>query len=492
MKRIYILLLTAVSCLWACDIKPAVEEIANTGAANFTASFETPFGIPAYWEAGDKLIVVDTKDNLHRFDMDAGADKASGEFSGTLSEESQIKYVAFSHNADDFSYDAATASFTFRVPSLYNAKTAGALVSANNAAVGTLQGSEVSLLPVVGFIKFVLEPNGNTLEQGGRTYELTDLREITFTANDGKAFAGLVHARWPEGSASPEFQDVEDGSATITFHTRSIATPDGDIFYEAGEYYIPVVPQSFEDVTIKVEDAEGNKATAVEHRPIDVQLAAQSNLSTISWPTVVIEVNLQCSSKSEEQTHAELTVLSTNGLAVDRVNNTTHEKFEGTFPKKTEYIFNEGGLQYSLWTESGVGRFTASVGGGQYAMADLCFAFYNASWSYQSQSWTAGVPNSVSWIKFPDYDGILTKVEINSYHSGVTGAMSLSTEVNPETGIGNHDLYYTAKITGNYGSFKWDSFPVGSLKRGEAFYFCMESGNTWRIRGWKLYYKAME
>ena len=248
MKRIYILITAVATCLWACDVKPAEEEIANTGAANFTASFETPFGIPAYWEAGNKVVVVDSKDNLHRFDLDAGADKTAGEFSGTLSEDSQVKYVAFSHNADDFTYDAATESFTFKVPSLYNAKAAGALVSANNAAIGTLQGSEVALQSVCGFIKFVLEPNGKTLEQGGRTYQLTDLREISFTANDGKAFAGKVHARWPEGAAAPEFQDVEDGSSTITFHTRSIATPDGDIFYEAGDYFIPVVPQTYEDV----------------------------------------------------------------------------------------------------------------------------------------------------------------------------------------------------------------------------------------------------
>lgn len=492
MKKYFLIITATLLCLCSCDVKPAKEEIANTGAANFTASFEVPQGMSALWEAGEKVVVVDSKNNIHRFDMDTGADKTAGEFSGTVSEDSQIKFVAFSHNTEDFDYDAASESFTFKVASVYNAKAAGALVSANNAALGTLQGSEVALKSVCGFIKFILEPNGKTLEQGGRTYELTDIREITFTANDGKSFAGIVHASWPEGAAGPVFDEVENGSSTITFHTRTIATPDGDIFYEAGEYYIPVAPQNYEDVTIKVVDTEGNAATAVAHRAIDVQLAMQSNLNAITWPTIVIEVKLQCASKTEEQSHAELSLLPSSGLAVDRVNNTTGVKESGAFAKKTEYPFTEAGLQYSLWSDSGAGRWTASVGGGQYAMCDLCFAFYNAKWSYQSQSWTAGYQNNVSWIKFPAYNGILTKVEIFNYHNSSTGAMSLSTEVDPETGIGNHSIYYTAKLTGSLGSFQWDSFPVANLKKGEQLYFCMEGGHTWRIRGWKLYYKVYE
>ncbi len=490
MKRISILFVT-LTALWACDIKPAEEPIANTGAANFTASFETPAGIPAYWESDDKLLVVDSNDNLHRFDIDAGIDKLTGEFSGTLSENSQVKYIAYANDPNSIGYEAASEEFSMVVPSVYTARTANALVKANSAAIGTLQGSEVFLHSVCGFIKFTLEPNGKTVEQGGKTYNLTDLKLITFKSNEeDKSFAGTVHARWPEGAATPEFLDVEDGSSSITFRTRMVTTPEGDIYYEAGDYYIPVVPQNFEDVTITVEDADGNEATALAHRAIDVKTAAQSNLNIIQWPTIVLEVNLQCASKTEEQTHAQLTTLPTNGLSVDRVNNTTGEKVEGLFPKKTEYIFVENGLEYSLWTTAGVGRQTASVGGGQYAMCDLCFAYYNANWSYQSQSWTAGQQSSVSWIKLPAYDGILTKVEINNYHTGSTGAMSLSSEVDPDTGIGDHAYYYTEKLVGSNGSFKWDSFPIADAKRGESAYFCMESGNNWRIRGWRLSYKV--
>lgn len=481
-----------LTALWACDIKPAEEPIANTGAANFTASFETPAGIRALWESGDKLLVVDSRGNAHRFDMDAGAARTDAEFSGTLSEDSEVKYVAYAGDPDDIHYDPATDAFSMTIPSVYTAMTADALVKANTAAIGRLQGSEVALQSVCGFVKFTLEPNGTTLEQGGKTYNLTDLRQIIFTSNDGKSFAGTLHARWAEGAATPEFQGVDAGETSITFRTRMLTTPEGDIYYEAGDYYIPVAPQNYEDVTITVEDADGNTATAVAHRALDVQTAAQSNLNVIQWPTVVLEVKLQCSSKAEEQTHAELTVLSTNGLAVDRVNNTTGEKVEGLFPKKTEYPFTEGGLKYSMWTEAGVGRWTSSVGGGQYAMADLCFAFYNANWSYSGQAWTAGYQNSASWIKLPAYDGILSKIEFYSYHTASTGAFSISAEVDPETGIGDHALYFTEKLTGSSGSFVWDSFPLAGAERGKSYYICMESGNTWRVRGWRLYYKSFE
>jgi len=489
MKRIFLLSFVTFFCLWACDIKPAEEEIANTGAANFTAAFETPAGIPALWEKGDKVVVIDSKDVLHRFDLDAGESKASGEFSGTISEDSQVKYITYANDPDGVTYDPATGDFSFEVPSVYTAKAADALVTANNAAVGTLQGSEVALHSVCGFIKFTLEPNGNTLEQGGKTYNLTDLRKITFQSNDGKAFAGTLHARWPDGAASPSFESVENGVSSITFRTRQLSTPEGDIYYEAGDYYIPVAPQNYEDVTITVEDEDGNEATAVAHRAIDVQTAMQSNLNSITWPSIEIYVNFKCGTKAEEKTHVELTTFPSNGLAVDRVNNTTGEKVDGLTPKKTEIPFTEQGLSFSLWTTSGVGRWTASVPDG-YAMVDLCFSFYNANWTYSGQKWTAGYSQNVSWIKFPEYDGILTKVEIQVYRSSYIGALSISSEVDPDTGIGDHAFYYTPKITGSYGAFAWESYPIANAERGKASYFCMEGGNTWRIRGIKLQYKV--
>ena len=492
MKRISIVSFAVYTLLlWACDIRPAEEEIANTGAASFSASFECPSGVNAYWEDDDKVVVIDSKNIAHCFDLDNGVAKTAAEFSGTLSENSQIKYVAYSHDAGEVTYDPDNGTFTMEIPSVYTARSADALVKSNQVAIGTLQGSEVALKPVCGFVKFSLESNGKTLEQGGRTYNLTDLKQITFTDNDGKAFAGTVLAKWGDSAAAPSYVGVEDGASTIVFRTRQLSTPDGDIFYEAGDYYIPVVPQNYEDVTIVVEDADGNTATAVAHRAIDVQTALQSNLNVIQWPTITIEVNLECQSVVEEKTHVELAALSTHGLSVDRVNNTTGEKVSGASPKKTEVIFTEGGLEYYMWTDSGVGRYTANaVTGGGRCMADLCFGYYSANWSYEGQSWAAGSQKSTSWIKFPVYDGVLTKIEIHMYYSAFNGAMSVSTEVDEDSGIGNHLIYYTPKVTGTNGYFGWETIPVVGAERGDQYYLCLEDGHTWRIRGWRLHYKS--
>lgn len=485
MKRIHILLIATLSALWACDIKPAEEVIANTGAANFTASFEMPFDIPALWESGDKLVVVDSKNALHRFGLDAGADKASAEFSGTVSENSQVKYVLFAHDASGIQYEPSGELFTFNVPSIYTAKSADALVTANQAAIGKLQGSEVALQSVCGFVKFTLEPNGNTLEQGGKTYNLTDLKQVTFTDNDGKFFAGTLHARWPEGSAAPEFIDVEEGASTITFRTRVLTTSEGDIFYEAGDYYIPVAPQNYEDVTIKVEDTDGNIATAVAHRAIDVQTAMQSNLNSVSWPTVIIEVDYNAQTGAESASHTVIHAFPTGNLSVDRVNIQTGAKVDGQSPKKTEIAFTEGGLDYSMWTTNGVGKQTIGRDG---IWQDVNFNAYNANWSYGGETWVAGTQHEYAWIKFPAYDGVLTRIEINLY-SYSQGPISISTEVDSETGIGNADVYYAATTTR---AFHWEDIRVSNGKRGSHYYFCMGEGYMYRVRGWRLHYKVFE
>lgn len=493
MKRISILLFVTLLGAAGCDIKPAEEVIADTGALNFTASFEIGAGMSALWNAGDKVLVVDSDNGLHKFDLDDGASRSEGEFSGTLSSGAKVKYVAYAHDCDEIEYDADTEEFSMVVPSIYNSKASGSLVTANNAAIGTLQGSEVSLQSVCGFIKFTLEDNGKTLEQGGMTYNLTDIREVKIVSNDGKAFAGTVHARWPEGAAAPVFTGIEDGSTTISFRTRSISTPEGNLYYEAGDYYIPVAPQNYEDVTILVVNEDGKEATSVKSRAIDVQTAVMSNLNTVTWPTIVLEVNLKCGTKKEEQTHLELTTFPSSGLAVDRVNKTTGVKFDGQTPKKTELFFREnrdlveGGIEYSLWTTGGVGRWTSSVPDG-YAMQDLCFCFYSDDWTYSNEKWIAGTQHEVSWIKFPAYNGILSRVEINLY-SFSYGPISISSEVDPETGLGNNDMYYSATTTR---PFHWENIPIIDAKANTPYYFVMGDGHYYRVQGWKLHYKIFD
>ena len=101
------LLIAAMSALLfiGCDVKPAEEFIEDTGASNFIASFETAVGVDALWSTSDKLLVIDSEDVSHRFDLDAGSETNDGEFSGILSPKSSVKYVVYSSNLNDVSYD---------------------------------------------------------------------------------------------------------------------------------------------------------------------------------------------------------------------------------------------------------------------------------------------------------------------------------------------------------------------------------------------------
>ena len=490
MKRYFFALSAAFACLWACDVKPAEEEIANTGAANFTASFECPAGMTALWEAGDKLVVIDSKNHLHRFGLDAGAEKPAGEFSGTISEESSVAYVVYSGDPSAVDYNPETGVFTMEVPSAYNAKEAGALVKANAAAVGTLQGSEVALKSVCGFIKFTLEPNGKTLEQGGRTYNLTDIREVTFTDADGKSFAGKVHAKWAD-SGAPTYIDVEDGASSITFRTRTVNTPDGDIYYEAGDYYIPVIPQNYEHVSISVEDTDGNEAVAVEDRAIDVQAAVLSDLRAVSWPTVVLQVNFESNTKPESDAHVDVNKFASANLSTDRreIGNLDN-LVEGGTKKKTEYVINEGGQEYVFWTTNGIGRNTKGIGNNTYVLIDVIFNPYVASWARDGKNWVVGTQQEVAWIKFPAVDGVLTRVEVYHYDNGC-GGYSISSAVDPETGLGTENLV-AGQISTKSGAFKWLDLRIPDAERGKQYYFVMGPGAQYRIRGWKLTYKTFK
>ena len=389
-KRINILYaLAAVFCISACDITPAEETVADIGAANFVARFEVTGDVAAPWEASDKLIVIDSKNALHRFDLDTGAATSDGDFSGEITPGCQIKYVAFSSDADAILYNPEAESFTLTVPDTYTAKAADALVSGNNAAIGTLQGSEVLLKSVCGFVKFTLEPNGKTLEQGGVTYHLTDLKTVKFTDTDGKFFAGEVSATWPEGSTAPIYTEVKNGSSSITFRTRTIATTDGNIYYEAGDYYIPVVPQNYENVTIVVEDSDGHVATAVKDRALSVQQAMTSNLNAVSWPTIQLSVNLNCSSETESKTHPDVYGFPYAWYSVDRTSNTTGEFIPGTSQAKTAVEFTEGGVTYQLWATNGYARNEKSA----KVLGDMWLNFYDAARSIGGQPYKCGSPN---------------------------------------------------------------------------------------------------
>lgn len=481
------LLIMAMSALLfiGCDVKPAEEFVEDTGASNFIASFETAVGVDALWSTSDKLLVIDSEDVSHRFDLDAGSETNDGEFSGILSPKSSVKYVVYSSNLNDVSYDKETSEFTMEIPSVYNARKANSLVTANNAAIGVLSGSEVNLKSVCGFVKFTLEPNGRTLDVDGVTYNLTDLKEVTLKADDGKSLAGKVTASWKDGEVAPAFVSIEDGSSSVTFRTRTISTPDGNIYYEAGDYYITVAPQNYEKVSVVVEDADGNRATAVKDRALNVRLAAMSDLNTISWPTIVISVYLKSSSATESATHKEINAFPLAARSVDRERLSDGFRYEGTSKKQTVVDFTENGVTYQLWATHGYGKNEIS----SKVLGDLVFNYYSASQSVGGEACKVGSPDGYAWIRIPEYNGVLYKMEVEIM-SGSQGPFNISTEVDPVTGKGKADVAVIK--TTQKSAFKVETIGIPDPKPRIPYYICMGEGYWYRVRSWKCYYKVFE
>ncbi len=473
---IAILSALAVSCL------PAEEEIEDSGASAFVATFETVTGAEATWASSDRLMVVDSENTLHRFGLDMGAATAEGEFSGDISPKSSVKYVVYAPDVNTIEYNGEDG-FTMDVPTTYSAKAAGALLTANNAAVGILQGSQVELRSICGFIKFTLEGNGATVQKGGQTFHLTDICKVSLTDKDGKAFAGKLSAQWKDGDQFPTFVGV-DGASTINFNTRTISTADG-IYYEAGDYYIPVAPQNYETVSVTIEDTEGNRTTLAD-RALDVKRAAGSNMGTVAWPTVIVSANFLCSSKDESATHEVYSFASEN-LMCDRVSLTTGDTVAGKSKKCTVVDFSHQGVNYQLWASNGYGRATNTSTG----LLSLMFNGYTASWTYVGDKWTVGSANGYAWVKVPAQPGKLSKVEITAC-SGNAGPINISSEVDAETGKGLADLGAPTVTRKASSTYELVTIPVFGAKANQACYICCGNGCSYRLQTWKLYYKVFE
>ena len=486
MKRIVIIFLAliAMMCI-SCDIIPAEEPVEENGATVFVASFQVPAGTNAMWNGSEKLIVVDSYDKTHKFSLDVGTGTSEGEFSGDITPGSVVKYVAYSSNPNMIQYDIESSAFTMDIPSVYTAKSAGTLVTANNAAIGILEGSGVELVSACGFIKFTLEHNGQKITQGGVSYPLTDVSKVTIKANDGLRLCGKVKARWSEETKTVSFESVSDGASSITFNSRSFKTPEGNIVYEAGDYYLPVVPQNYEDISIMVEDGEGNKATAVSKRALNVQTALTSNLSTISWPTVVIEVNLKCSTMTESaEKHPDINKWPKYNYEVDRVSETTGEVIKGEAMRYTVIPFRESGLDFQAWASEGYAKYHVSS-----VIYDIIFNNYYTGWKNSGDLWTGGSKHGYAWIKVPEFNGVLYKMDVQVL-SRSEGPVHIATSVNEETGAPEDIIYTIEKTPKN--AFSVFSIPIALNKANIPYYIVFGDGYYYRCRSWKLYYKVYE
>ena len=487
MKNYYILPFIAVFIsICACDIIPAEETIEDVGVVSFTAEFQTPAGVYGNWMPGARLIAVDTKDVLNKFTMDVGGGRASAEFSGEVTPGSSVKYVAYASDANAIVYDKTSSIFSLTVPHVYSAKETGSLLTANNAAIGILQGGTVNLETVCAFLKFTLEPNGKTLSLSGMEYPLTDVRTITITADDGMPVAGKINAKWSEERASVTVESIGEGSSSITFHSCQITDNEGNIHYRAGDYYIPIIPREYQKLKALVEDKDGNKATAFSNRALNAQTAVTSDIHTISWPTKIISVNFKCSSKTESDTnHPEIMAWPKYNYEVDRVSETTGETKKGEAQRKTIISFTEGEVTYQVWASEGYAKYFVSGN----ILYDILLNNYYTGWSNSGDKWTGGSMHGYAWIKIPEINGVLNKIELEVL-SRSTGPVHLATDVNPDTGEPKGTLY-TIPTTAK-SSFKIETIPVDIERANIPYYLIFGDGYYYRVRSWKLYYKIFE
>lgn len=468
----------------AAGCRPAEETIADTGLAAFVATFETTKDAQALWEEDGKVLVVDSGNAAHRFSLDYGAGSTEGEFSGDITPKTSVKYVAYCQNAAAMEYNSDDETFVLNVPSTYNAKAADMLVTANNAAIGILQGSQVELKSICGFIKFTLEPNGKTFNLGGEEIKLTDIRKVSMKAGDGHPFAGSAYAKWNASAYVPEILKIDGGSDCISFSARSIPDSEGNICYQAGDYYIPVFPQTYENVVISIEDSEGNK-TSLTPRSIDVQRATGSNLGSVEWPTVVLSALFRFDTKAESQQHS-VYAFSSENLMCPRVSNTTGQRVEGKSENHTVIDFEHQGNSYQLFATGGYGKSTNTSG----CLLALMFNTYTLNWNYSSDTWTVGSPNGYAWVRIPEHEGILTRIELTVISKDGT-PVNISSEVDPETGEGKADIVASRSIKAASSTYETITLTPENVKPGIAYYICMGNGHSYRLQGWKFYYKTL-
>lgn len=488
MKKYNILsyITTLLLSVCSCDIIPAEEIIEDAGVVAFVAEFQTPANVSGKWTSGAKLIAVDSNNELNKFTMDVGEGNISAEFSGEVTPGSAVKYVAYAADVNSIVYNKKSSIFTLTIPSVYSAGETGTLLTANNAAIGILQGGSVNLNTVCAFLKFTLEPNGKTLSLSGMEFPLTDVRTVTITADDGLPIAGKINARWSEEKASVKVESIGEGHSSVTFHSCQIKDGEGNIFFRAGDYYIPIIPREYSGLKAVVEDKDGNKATALSNKTLNAQTAVTSDIHALSWPTKIIAVNFKCSSKTESETeHPEIMAWPKYNYEVDRVSETTGETKKGEAQRKTIISFTEGEMTYQVWASEGYAKYFVSGN----ILYDILLNNYYTGWSNSGDKWTGGSMHGYAWIKIPEYNGVLNKIELEVL-SRSTGPVHLSTDVNPDTGESKGTLY-TIPVTAK-SAFNIETIPVDIERANIPYYLVFGDGYYYRVRSWKLYYKIYE
>lgn len=486
-KLISISLLAAIAA--GCEVLPAEEPIAETGMAAFTASFETLKDVPATWAKGDRLQVIDSEGAMARFTLDnTVGDGNRGEFSGEITPKTTIRKIIYAPG-NNVEYDMDNMEFSVTIPSTYSPKGPG-VVSANNASIGDISGTEVQLKTVGGYLKLNLVSNGEKVETGGKSYELTDIKKVVVSSGDGKKMAGTVKVSWPDGDKAPKTIDVTSGTNTITFNTKAINTTDGRVVYVAGEYYLPVIVNNYEGVTVTVTDDKGNETVSATGKTFNVERAAMSNGGDIEWPTITLKAQFVGTDATFKASGINGTGFGSNNLGCDRWEIATGKMEAGKTTKRKELSFTNKVLdlntgltneyKYSSWTTMGMGESTSS---------SKCVAFlfntYNAKWTYNNIDYRVGTQAEWGWIKLPAQDGVLSKLVI-SISSGNSGPVTVCDEVD-EDGHPAGNILAEFNTTTAYQNY---TITIPGAVEGVPYYIVLGEGHTYRIQNWTIYYKV--
>ena len=199
----------------------------------------------------------------------------------------------------------------------------------------------------------------------------------------------------------------------------------------------------------------------------------------------VIEVNFNSTNATESNSHPDVMAFEQPWNSVDRTSVANGTLVVGKAKKKTVVTVTEGGTEYQIWATHGYARNMKAAS----QLGDIWFNYYDLNRSVSGQKWDCGSPNGYAWIRFPEFNGTLYKLEIQIM-SASEGPFCLATAVDPETGEAKEIIETVA--TTKKSAFDWVIFNLTDQEANTPYYICMGDGYSYRVRSWKLYYKAYE
>lgn len=251
--------------------------------------------------------------------------------------------------------------------------------------------------------------------------------------------------------------------------------------------WLSVDTESFtgEETTVKITTLDTNMQTV--DRTATLRFAITDELYadlTITQEAVkivdkVIEVTV-----NDGNSHPDINAFDQPWFSVDRKAVDTGDIIPGTSQKGTVVEFTDGGITYQLWATNGYGQ--NKVGG---KAIDIWFNYYELNKSVGGKKYDCGSPNGYAWIRFPEFNGMLYKIDF-MVMSPSKGPFCLAKSVNPDTGEAV-EVIETVETT-KPSAFDTVTFNLENQQPNTAYYICMGDGYSYRVRSWKLYYKAYE